>query len=141
MSMGEMRGAKFGKIKRVIYGRTVMILAGFLAQLVALAVGYVLLRNYNGLFYALFLAASACAIIYIYNAAGNPDVKLAWMFPIALFPVFGAVFYWTIIMEPGTQALYGRLQRLSENTKKYVPPRPESQKRLRAQSVGQAELF
>lgn len=140
MSMGEMKGAKFGNIKKVIYGRTVMILAGFLAQLVSLAVGYVLLRNYNGLFYALFLGASACAVIYIYNAAGNPDMKLAWMFPIAIFPVFGAVFYWTIIMEPGTQALYGRLQRLSENTRKYVLPRPESQKKLRAQSPHMGQL-
>lgn len=138
--MGEMKAAKFGNIKKVIYGRTAMILVGFLAQLVALVVGYILLRNYHYLFYALFLIVSASAMVYIYNASGSPDMKLAWMFPIAIFPVFGAVFYWTIIMQPGTKVLYGRLQKLSENTRKYVLPMPESQKRLRAQSPHMGQL-
>lgn len=138
--MGEMKGAKFGKIKRVIYGRTAMILVGFAAQLAALAMAYILLRNYNYAFYAFFLVTSASAMVYIYNASGSPDMKLAWMFPIAIFPVFGAVFYWTIITQPGTKVLYGRLQRLSEYTGKYVLPRPETQKRLRAQSPHMGQL-
>lgn len=136
----DTQGAKFGKIRRVIYGRTAMIALGFLAQLAALAAGYLLLRNYSFLFYGLFLIVSASAVIYIYNASGNPDMKLAWMFPIAIFPVFGAVFYWTIIMEPGTKVLYGRLQKLSENTGKYVRPRPEIQQRLRAKSPHMGQL-
>ena len=37
-------------IKTVIYGRTAMILLGFLAQMVLLSVGYILLRNYSYLF-------------------------------------------------------------------------------------------
>ena len=49
------------RIKTVIYGRTAMILLGFLAQLVLLCVGYILLRNYSYLFYAFFLSVSAVA--------------------------------------------------------------------------------
>ena len=40
-------GRKLGGIKTVVYGRTVVILLGFLAQLALLYVGYILLRNYG----------------------------------------------------------------------------------------------
>ena len=61
MSIGEKVNTRLGAIKTVIYGRTAMILLGFLAQLVMLAVGYILLRNYSSLFYFLFLSISAVA--------------------------------------------------------------------------------
>ncbi len=140
MSVGEKRSIRFGNIKRVIYGRTAMIMVGFLAQLAAIVVGYILLRNYSYLFYGLFMVVSACAVIYIYNEPGNPDMKLAWMFPIAIVPVFGAIFYWTIVLQPGTKVLYGRLKRLSENTRQYVQPRLESRGRLRAQNPQMGQL-
>ena len=81
MNMGEKVNQVLGKLKTVIYGRFAMILLGFLAQLILLTVGYILLRNYSYLFYALFLAISAVVVIYIYNAPGNPDLKLSWMLP------------------------------------------------------------
>lgn len=113
---------------------------GFLAQLFAIAVGYLLLRNYNYLFYFFFLSLSVGAVLYIYNAQGNPDMKLAWMFPISIFPVFGAVFYWTIVLQPGTTVLYTRLTRLSESTAKYVRPRQESQDKLRVRNPHMGQL-
>lgn len=119
-----------GEIKTVIYGRTAMILLGFLAQLVMLVVGYFLLRNYSYLFYGLFLTISVIVVVYIFNAPGNPDMKLAWMFPIAIFPVFGAVFYLTISFQPGIKKMYDRLQILAENTKEYVLPRAEARDRI-----------
>ena len=62
MSTGEGNKKKLGNIKTIIYGRTVMILLGFLGQLVLLALGYFLLRNYSLLLYGLFLFISAVAI-------------------------------------------------------------------------------
>ena len=109
-----------GNIKTVIYGRTAMIMLAFLAQLLLLVIGYFLLRSYSFLFYALFVAISAVTVIYIFNTGGNPDMKLSWMFPIAIFPIFGAVFYMTIITQPGTKVLYERLKSLSVYTGKYV---------------------
>ena len=55
MSIGEKVNTRLGAIKTVIYGRTAMILLGFLAQLLMLGVGYILLRNYSYLFYFLFI--------------------------------------------------------------------------------------
>lgn len=140
MSTGERKNRRFGRIKTVIYGRTAMIMVGFLAQLLLLALGYALLRNYSFWFYVLFLAIGVSTVIYIYNAAGNPDMKLSWMLPIAVFPIFGAIFYLTIIMQPGTKVLYARLKSLGENTEKYVRPRPESRLKLREQSPHMGQL-
>lgn len=131
---------KLGRVKTVIYGRTAMILLGFLAQLLLLIVGYVQLRRYSFLFYALFLAISAVAVLHIFNTRGNPDMKLSWMFPIAIFPVFGSIFYVTIIMQPGTKVMYSRLKGLAEYTRKYVTYDKEAWERLRRESPHMGQL-
>lgn len=140
MDIGEKVNRMLGGFKSVIYGRTAMILLGFAAQLGFLAVGYFFLRNYSYLFYGLFLVLSAVAVVYIYNAPGNPDLKLSWMLPIAIFPVFGAIFYMTIVIQPGTTVLYNRLVDLSENTRKYVLPRGETREKLRSESPHMGQL-
>lgn len=140
MSVGERGKRRFRKIKTVIYGRTAMILVGFLAQLLLLALGYWLLRSYSFWFYVLFLLIGVSAIVYIYNSESNPDMKLSWMFPIALFPIFGAIFYLTIVMQPGTTVLYTRIRKMGENTKKYVCPRPESMEKLKQRSPHMGRL-
>ncbi|WP_251206303.1 cardiolipin synthase [Acetatifactor aquisgranensis] len=140
MGIGEKVNQMLGRLKTAIYGRFAMILLGFLAQLILLAVGYFFLRNYSYLFYVLFLAISAIVVIYIYNAPGNPDLKLSWMLPIAILPVFGAIFYMTIVMQPGTTVLYDRLMTLSENTKKYVVPRGDTRDKLRTESPHMGQL-
>ena len=80
------------------------------------------------------------AVVYIFNDPGNPDLKLSWMLPIAVFPVFGAIFYVTIVSQPGTKVLYARLMEQSENTKKYVRPRAAVRERLRRSNPHMGQL-
>lgn len=127
-------------IKTVIYGRTAMTLVGFLAQLALLMVGYVLLRGYSYWFYGAFLIISAATVLYIYNASGNPDMRLSWMFLIALFPVFGAIFYMTILSQPGTKVLYRKLSSLAEYTQEYVTLDTDVWDRLREESPNMGQL-
>lgn len=131
---------RLGNIKTIIYGRTAMLILAFLAQLILLVIGYYWLRKYSFWFYALFLVISAVAVLHIFNTRGNPDMKLSWMFPIAIFPVFGAIFYTTIIMQPGTKVMYARLKTLAEQTKKYVTDDREIWERLRAESPHMGQL-
>ncbi|MCM1190698.1 MAG: phospholipase D-like domain-containing protein [bacterium] len=140
MSTRDRQKRNFGNIKTVIYGRTAMILLGFLAQFLLLALGYFLLRSYSFLVYMLFLAISAVTVLYIFNTRGNPDMKLSWMFPIALFPVFGAILYVTVSMQPGTKVMYGRLKELAKQTKEYVNPNRETRARLREESPHMGQL-
>ena len=67
-------------------------------------------------------------------------MKLSWMFPNAIFPIFGAIFYTTIVMQPGTKVMYSRLKSLSEQTKKYVTDDREVWERLRAESPHMGQL-
>lgn len=113
MSVNKTGNNRFGNLKTMIYGRTAAIILGFLAQLVLLVIAFYGLRGYSYLFYIFFVIISVVAVVHIFNAAGNPDMKLSWMFPIAIFPIFGAIFYTVIILQPGTKNLYGRLQKLS----------------------------
>lgn len=136
----SMNKKPLGNIKTVIYGRTVIIMLAFLAQLLLLVLGYFLLRNYSFLFYAFFVAISAVTIIYIFNTRGNPDMKLSWMFPIAIFPVFGAIFYVTIIMQPGTKVMYNRLKGLAKYTEQYVTFDKEVWDKIRTESPNMGQM-
>ena len=133
------RGNK-ANIKTVIYGRTAMTLVGFLAQLGLFWVGYVVLRSYSFWFYGLFVIISAAAILYIYNTNGNPDMKLSWMFPIAIFPVFGAIFYMTILSQPGLKVMHNKLRKLAGYTRDNITSDGRSRDRLREENPQMGQL-
>lgn len=134
MGDAERKSGKRINIKTVAYGRTAMILLGFLAQLALLVVGYYLLSSYSISFYGLFLLISAVALFNIYSTRGNPDMKLAWMFPIAIFPIFGSIVYVTIILQPRSKAIYSKLQGLSKYTRQHVHPDRDAWERLRTEN-------
>lgn len=127
-------------IKTIIYGRTVVILLGFLAQLISMIVGYYMLSNYSLLFYILFLLISAVAVLDIYNDRSNPDLRLSWMLPIAIFPVFGAIFYVTIVSGTGTKKLYARIRQQAELTKQYLHGEESTAERLKGENPQMARL-
>ena len=62
------------------------------------------------------------------------------MYPIAIFPIFGAIFYATIVLQPGTKVMYARLKNLSQQTKKYVNPEEKTRDKLRAESPQMGQL-
>lgn len=138
--MKDEKKKKLGNIKTVIYGRTAIILLGFLAQLLFLAVSYIWLRNYSAWFYGLFLVIAAVTVLHIFNTRGNPDMKLSWMFPIAIFPVFGAIFYTAIALQPGTKVMYRRLKTLSQQTKGLVTADRDIWEKLRTENPHMGQL-
>ena len=129
-----------GNIKTIIYGRTFIILVGFLLQLVFLIEGYIVLRKYSFLFYVLFGIIGVLAFIYIFNQRSSPDMKLAWMVPIAMFPIFGAVFYTTILFQPGAKRLRGRLEKLSVQTEDAIAKNADVLQKLHQESPHMAQL-
>ncbi|MCH5337771.1 MAG: cardiolipin synthase [Acetatifactor sp.] len=140
MSAEDRERIKRVNIKTVAYGRTIMVLLGFLAQLALFVVGYYLLSSYSLWFYGLFLLVSVIAVLYIYNTRGNPDMKLAWMFPIAIFPVFGSIFYMTIVSQPGAKVIYSKLQGLAKYTRQHVNSDREVWERLRVENPHMGQL-
>lgn len=105
-----------GRIKTIVYGRTFIVVVGFLLQFLFMIGGYVRLKNYSLLVYAFFVLISTGTVLYIFNHSGSPDVKLSWLLPLTVFPVFGAVFYLSLVFQPGAAVRQARLQKLSEET-------------------------
>ena len=132
MQKNEIKAEGLKKVRKIIYGRTLVVAAAFLIQFALLLGGFIFLSDYSFALYGFFLIISASVVIYLYNARGIPDFKLVWMLPIILLPVVGALLYLYFTLQPGTRLIYKRLTDLSEETGKYVIQNPEVKKRLRS---------
>lgn len=123
------------KLKTIIYGRTLIVLLAFVIQFVLMYFGYLWMREYSYILYAVFSLISVVVVLHLFNAPGTPDLKLVWMLPISIFPVFGALFYLFITAQLGTHVLQKRLQMLSEHTKKSISRDMETKQALAEQST------
>lgn len=107
-------------IKTIIFGRTLIVAVAFIIQFLLLGVTFFWAKEYSGIVYAGFSVLGLIALLHIFNSRGNPDFKLVWMLPLLLFPVFGALFYTYIMIQPGTKMIYQRLRVLGEKSKVYL---------------------
>jgi cardiolipin synthase len=74
-------------------GRVTFVVLAILIQLAWLFCGIFYASNatiYGSYFLKIL---SMVAIVHILNGSANPSVKIAWIVPIALFPIFGGVIY------------------------------------------------
>lgn len=53
---------------------------------------------------------SALVLIYIISDEGNSTIKLSWVVPILIFPVFGTLFYLFLTLQPGTRRINRRIE-------------------------------
>lgn len=128
MQKNEIKEEGLKKVRKIIYGRTLVVAAAFLIQFALLLGGFIFLSDYSFALYGFFLIISASVVIYLYNARGIPDFKLVWMLPIIVLPVVGALLYLYFTLQPGTRLIYKRLTDLAEETGKYVIQNPEVKK-------------
>ena len=135
-----MKAEGLKKVRKIIYGRTLVVAAAFLIQFALLLGGFIFLSDYSFVLYGFFIIISASVVIYLYNARGIPDFKLVWMLPIIVLPVVGSLLYLYFTMQPGTRLIYKRLTELSEETRKYVTQKPEVKERLRMTDPRTAHL-
>lgn len=54
------------------------------------------------------------------NKKGNPYFKLAWMIPILVFPIFGALFYMFVEFQIGGKLINNRLSEVIDETQKFL---------------------
>lgn len=67
-----------------------------------------------------FSILGAILVIYILNRDDNPAYKLAWVIPVCVIPVFGALLYLFVILNPGTYGMQRRLQRRLQETEAFL---------------------
>ena len=64
-------------------------------------------------------------MIYIISDEGNSTIKLSWVVPILIFPVFGTLFYLFLTLQPGTRRINRRIEEVGTKLRPYLLQDPE----------------
>ena len=120
MTAGEIKQKGIRGVKTIIYGRTLFVVLAFLLQFALIISTFVFLRDYSILIFYIFVVLGILVVLHLFNSMDDPEFKLVWMLPILIFPIFGALLYLWIAMQPGVPIIKKRLQRLTGETKPYV---------------------
>ena len=111
---------KTKKVFNLIYGRTLMIIILLVIQVAILVGGFIWLSDDLAYIYSIFNFITTILVIYILNKKGNPTFKLAWMIPILVFPVFGALFYLFVKFQFESRLINYKLLRIIDETQEYL---------------------
>lgn len=130
MSAGNIRKKGISGIKTIIFGRTLIVVCAFFVQFFVVYLLYRALEEHSLEVYGFFRLLMMAVILHLLSGRENPEFRLVWMLPMMLFPVFGAVFYLYITVSPGSQKIYGKLQKLAVNTEQYLADDTEEKEKL-----------
>ena len=104
----------------IIYGRTFIIIFLLAIQIYILISAFNWLSKGYAYIYTIFNIITTILVIYIMNKKGNPYFKLAWMIPILVFPIFGALFYMFVEFQIGGKLINNRLSEVIDETQKFL---------------------
>ena len=108
------------KLLRIVFGRTTFVVLFLLIQVAVLLLGISWLEDYTLYFYGASVILSAVVLIYIISADESSTIKLSWVVPILVFPVFGVLFYLFVKLQVGTKLIGLRLQVTAAETAPYL---------------------
>ena len=131
---------KIKSLKRIIFGRTMVVVLGLGLLLYFLFSALVLFSDNLVFFTAVSYALSLVVIIYIINEKTNPYFKLAWVVPIMLIPIFGTVLYIYVKLELGTHIMKKRTIELVKKTSEFIPQDKEVLKELSENDAKESNL-
>lgn len=92
--------------------------------------------DYLSYFYGGMTALTLGVVVYILNNRDNPYYKLAWIIPILVIPVFGALFYLFISLELGLGVAKKRMKVVLEQTKPYLTQKESVMEKLKQEDEG-----
>lgn len=116
---------KIRGLLRIIFGRTAFVVLFLLIQIGILGAGFYWLKEYMLYVFGGSSVLSAVVLIYIISADENSSIKLSWVVPLLLFPVFGTLFYLFVELQPGVKLINRRIQLLGEEVKPYLEQNPD----------------
>lgn len=105
---------------KVVYGRTLIVLAIVLIQLAVLFSIYVFLMEYVTYIVGASTVLSAIVLLYIINNRTNPMYKISWIIPVALMPIFGTLLYIFIHLQIETRLIAKKYDKSLEETRCYL---------------------
>ncbi|MDD3253721.1 MAG: cardiolipin synthase [Lachnospiraceae bacterium] len=142
MEQGKIQFNKktWGRPLRLIFGRTTFLVFAVLMQLGVLFSAFLWLSDNVFYVYGGFTLLSTIVVIHIINKRQNPSFQMAWVIPVLVFPVFGALLYLFVELQLGTRRMDQRLGVLTGETKGYLGQDAGVMERLKTVSHGTASL-
>lgn len=116
---------KIRGLLRIIFGRTAFVVLFTLIQIGILGAGFYWLKEYMLYVFGGSSVLSAAVLIYIISDDENSSIKLSWVVPLLLFPVFGTLFYLFVKLQPGAKLINHRIQDLGKEIQPYLEQDPE----------------
>lgn len=135
-----MERKKWRKLLRVVFGRTSYVMLSLLVQIAVLFGAFKWLGDHIFFVYGGFTLLSTVVVIYIINKRQNPIYQLAWVIPVLVFPVFGALFYIFMELQVEVRWIARHLQTVLEQTRPYLKQDEEVMEHLAQDSPRTARL-
>lgn len=115
------------KLLRKLFSRVVLVSLAIAIQMVWLFFILFYLSAYYLPIALFFSLISLAAVVFIINRPGNPQVKMAWIVPILVFPLFGGVIF---LISGGKRPKKKLLRALDESSEMLRPYRETAPKPL-----------
>lgn len=124
----------------LVFSRIMLTVVILVLQIVLLVWIFSLLGTYTKwVLYALNILAAVFVVIII-NSDENPAFKLTWMLPLCVVPVFGAVLYLFIQVNPVRFGVKKRLHKRIAETEAYLKPNEDVQQRMWEENIPITDL-
>ena len=98
-----------------------------LLQILFLLTAFDWLKEYMVYLFGGSAALSVAVLVYIISDEENSSIKLSWVVPILVIPVFGTLFYLFLKLQPGTWLINRRIGELQEETAPLLQQDPETE--------------
>ncbi|MEA4814725.1 MAG: cardiolipin synthase [Oscillospiraceae bacterium] len=114
-----MKSTRRSPLKRILFGRTIVIIFLLALQIYLLFAAWNWLSGYLTIITSAQEVIGLVTVVFIFNRRENPSYKLVWMIPVLVFPIFGTLFYIFVQLNLGTLRERKRIKEISEETKPY----------------------
>lgn len=125
---------------KIVFGRTMVTLVLLLVQLSWLFAVYRWLGEYSEVTFFIMVAISGALLVHIINKDEIPEFKLAWVIPICVAPVFGALLYLFIIGDWTNAGLKKRLNKIRQETAHLLLTDDKTKKKMGVSNAHMANL-
>lgn len=130
-----LRKSKKGII-RILIGRTGIVVALLLVQVLALFTVFSFLEGLIPYTVGTILVFTLIMVIYVINSEHNTNVQLSWITLIMLLPGFGGLLYLFIKTDIGHRALKQRLKRIIKESESDLSDQVDLKERLKKDNKG-----
>ena len=128
------------KLLNAVFSQKFIVVSLLLLQIAFLIFAIISLAGQFVFIYYFFLLVEIIVVMYVINSNENPAYKLAWIMPILIFPVFGAVAFLYLKFQSSYRYEKNLSIKKIENTKPYLKQKAAVIKALEEKSSSVSNL-